>query len=217
MLTNMQKDDQKFTPRQKEILQVALHILAEEGTGALTMKRVAQHIGFTEAAVYRHFENKRSMLSALYSFVKEGLLERLSPILILDRPPEDRIKAFVNQSIDYLVTNKGVNLVLLAETIQRKDPALRKAMLVIFNTFKSMVQVLLQTGIASGQFRPGIDTEVYATCLAGMIQGALTRHVLESPGTKSFNILDSKELIAECFLGGVALRPSCERSFLDGK
>jgi AcrR family transcriptional regulator len=213
----MQKDDQKFTPRQKEILQVALHILAEEGTGALTMKRVAQHIGFTEAAVYRHFENKRSMLSALYSFVKEGLLERLSPILILDSPPEDRIKAFVNQSIDYLVTNKGVNLVLLAETIQRKDPVLRKAMLVIFNTFKSLVQVLLQTGIASGQFRPGIDTEVYATCLAGMIQGALTRHVLEIPGTKSFNIFDSKELIAECFLGGVALRPSCERSFLDGK
>ncbi len=203
MLTNMQTRDQNFTPRQRQILEQALHILAKGGSKALTMKRVAQGIGFTEAAIYRHFENKRSMLLALYSYVRQGLLEKLSPILVLDSPPADRIRVFVDETIDYLVANRGVNLILLAESIQHRDPELRSAMLSIFTSFKGLVEILLQVGIASGDFKSGIDTDVCATCLAGMILGSLTRYVLEGSKSYSFNISKAKLPIAECFLEGV--------------
>ena len=192
-----------FTPRQKEILAEALRILAEEGSKALTMKRVAQGIGFTEAAMYRHFENKRAMLFALYAFVRQKLLATLSPVLALDRPPPQRLEVFVDKTIDFLIANKGVNLILLAESIQHDDPELRRAMLAIFVGFKGLVETLLQAGITSGHFRKDIDTDICATCLAGMIQGSLTRYFLGAYAPEAFDLAGAKTSIIQCFLHGV--------------
>ncbi len=192
-----------FTTRQKEILTEALRILAEEGSNALTMKRVAQGIGFTEAAMYRHFENKRAMLLALYTFVRQNLLETLSPVLARDCPPPQRLGAFVEKTIDFLLANKGINLILLAESIQHKDPELRKAMLAIFMGFKALVETLLQAGITSGHFRKEIDTDICATCLVGMIQGSLTRYFLGGYNPEVFDLAQAKDSIIQCFLKGV--------------
>ncbi len=205
MLTNMACQQHTFTPRQKEILAEALRILAEEGSKALTMKRVARGVGFTEAAMYRHFENKRAMLFALYAFVRQNLLATLSPVLALDCPPPQRLEAFVEKAIDFLLANKGVNLILLAESIQHDDPELRKAMLAIFMGFKALVETLLQAGITSGHFRKDMDTDICATCLAGMIQGSLTRHVLGSRGPETFDLAGATTSIVQCFLTGVLL------------
>ncbi len=199
----MTPEQDTFTPRQKEILTEALRILAEEGSKALTMKRVAQGIGFTEAAMYRHFENKRAMLFALYAFVRQNLLERLSPVLALDCPPPQRLGAFVEKAIDFLLANKGVNLILLAESIHHKDPELRRAMLAIFMSFKALVETLLQAGITSGHFRKDLDTDICATCLAGMIQGSFTRYLLGGYDPKLFDLAQAKDSIIQCFLNGV--------------
>ena len=48
----------KRTKRQDEILDIALNLLADGGVKNLTMKRIAESIGVSEPAVYRHFKNK---------------------------------------------------------------------------------------------------------------------------------------------------------------
>jgi AcrR family transcriptional regulator len=167
-----------WTPRQREILATALEILAEEGSRALTMKRVAQYLHLTEAAIYRHFRNKKALLCALYGFVREQLLAQLAPILATDKPPPERLAFFIEGTIRTLHTHRGVNLILLAESIYQRDEELTEAMLAIFTGYKSLAETLLQAGKASGHFREDLNTDMSATCIAGMIQGVLTRHML---------------------------------------
>jgi len=174
----MEYASNRWTPRQREILATALQILAEEGSRALTMKRVAQCLHLTEAAIYRHFRNKKALLGALYGFVREQLLAQLAPILATDEPPPERLALFIEGTIRYLHTHRGVNLILLAESIYQRDEELTEAMLAIFTGYKSLAETLLQAGKASGHFRKDLNTDMSATCLAGMIQGVLTRHML---------------------------------------
>lgn len=48
--------------RQLEIINVSLDLIAEKGIQGLTIKNLAKKIGFSESAIYRHFENKNQIL-----------------------------------------------------------------------------------------------------------------------------------------------------------
>jgi len=197
----------KLTARQEKILTSALEIVAEEGSRALTMKRVAKAVGVTEAAIYRHFENKRHMLLALYGYVKELLLSELSPVLAQDMPPPERLALFVGTMLDYLSKHKGVNLILLAETIYHQDDELRKAMLDIFTGFRELAKTLIMAGMTSGHFRGDIDIDGFVTCLAGMMQSVLTKNMLEKGTAGKFDMESAKKAIPDCILKGLLPRP----------
>ncbi|GBE13491.1 nucleoid occlusion factor SlmA [bacterium BMS3Bbin14] len=197
----------KLTVRQEEILTAALEIVAAEGSRALTMKRVARAVGVTEAAIYRHFENKRHLLLALYGYVKELLLSELSPVLAEDRPAPERLALFVETMLDYLSKHKGINLILLAETIYHQDEELRKAMLDIFSSFRELAKTLIMAGMTSGDFRRDIDIDGFATSLAGMMQSVLTKNMLEKGAAGEFDVESAKKAIPDCILRGLLPRP----------
>ena len=44
-------------PRQLEIIEAAGQLVTEDGFAALTTKRLAERMHFTEAALYRHFNS----------------------------------------------------------------------------------------------------------------------------------------------------------------
>ncbi len=46
-------------------IDTAIKIVAERGIDALTLREVAQHIGVSRMAPYRHFENKSALLAAV--------------------------------------------------------------------------------------------------------------------------------------------------------
>ena len=191
-------NSRRLTDRQKDILSTALEIVANEGTRSLTMKRVAQALNVTEPAIYRHFESKRHLLLSLYSYVELLFLTGLRPIVSMDLPVKRRLYLFVENILNYLSEHKGVNLILLAETIYHKDEQLRKAMLSIFLGVKGLAAELLKEGIKTGDLRADILPDEYATCLVGMIQGVLTQHILEQDG--KLKVKKETETILDCFL-----------------
>lgn len=58
--------------RATEIVAAARRILEEEGSGALTMRRLAAEVGIQAPSLYKHFATKRAVEAAL---IEDGLLE----------------------------------------------------------------------------------------------------------------------------------------------
>lgn len=54
--------------RKKLIVDAACKILIRRGTEQLTLKAMAREVGFSEAAIYRHFKHKYEVLSLLPGF-----------------------------------------------------------------------------------------------------------------------------------------------------
>jgi len=191
----------ELTNRQEEILSTALDVIANEGTRALTMKRVAQELNVTEPAIYRHFQNKRHLLLSLYGYVKYLLIAELEPVLKRDLPVSERLSLFIQRLLAYLSKRKGVNLILLAETIYHQDEQLSKAMLSIFTGVGDLAASLLQEGADSGELRPDFEPHNYAICLLGMIQGFLTFYMLNS--AKKMDVTEATNTILKCFLDSI--------------
>ena len=50
--------------RREEIIDAALLILGEHGVDGMTMARIAEAVGITPGALYRHFDSRNAILAA---------------------------------------------------------------------------------------------------------------------------------------------------------
>ena len=55
----------EFSKRQTEIIKAAVQIVSINGIQALTTKSLAEYIGISEPALYRHFKNKSEIIRAM--------------------------------------------------------------------------------------------------------------------------------------------------------
>jgi len=58
--------------RRRQIAEAALSIIAQRGVAAVTTKRVAQMVGLTPSALYRHYEDKSAILDAVLDLLMES-------------------------------------------------------------------------------------------------------------------------------------------------
>jgi AcrR family transcriptional regulator len=50
---------------QQKIIEAARRILEDEGAAAVSMRRVAEAVGITPMAIYRHFANREALLKRI--------------------------------------------------------------------------------------------------------------------------------------------------------
>ena len=94
-----------LTSRQKEILSTTLNIIAMEGTKGLTLKKVAESLEITDAAIYKHFKNKRHLMICLYDYVNSLLISTLSPIIAENKSARKRLCLLIDKTIKGLATS----------------------------------------------------------------------------------------------------------------
>ncbi len=115
-----------LTPRQQEILSVAVELLRDEGLGGFTTRRLAERIGFSEAALYRHFANKEELLIALMGQLSEERL--LGPMRRLardgSRSPRERAERMYDHQLSTMLELDGVPMLFLAEALAAGDEGL---------------------------------------------------------------------------------------------
>jgi AcrR family transcriptional regulator len=80
---------ERWTERQKHILEAALEIVEADGVAGLSMRRIAGALGVDAAALYWHFRNKEELLSALSLFN----LERVELAMPASGPWRERCSA----------------------------------------------------------------------------------------------------------------------------
>src|SRR5512141_905832 len=59
--------------RQREIVAAVLALARERGPDAITTQAIADRIGVTQGAVFRHFQDKEAIWLAVFAWVRESL------------------------------------------------------------------------------------------------------------------------------------------------
>lgn len=114
------------TPRQEELLDVALDLAREVGLGGLTVRRLAESAGFTEAALYRHFPSKSALLQALMGRIESRYLPVMRGIAEdRARPATERLVEVVRFHVRTVLAIEGLPILLLAEAATTGDRELQ--------------------------------------------------------------------------------------------
>ena len=71
---------QEFTDRQIEIMEAATNRISKYGIQNLTIKTLAEDIGLSEPALYRHFKSKMKFYWACWNIFKKKWKNRIQSI-----------------------------------------------------------------------------------------------------------------------------------------
>ena len=190
--------------RQQQILEAAAKLIFKYGCEHLTVKRIAAAVGISEAAVYRHFTSKKSILSFL--------LHRLEEIIIREITPEsagpglvtiDAIAKVIGNHFSAIDLRKGFSFHVIAEIISIGDRKLNKQASQAIGKYISRLNELLADGVRDGAVRRDIDLDASATLLFALIQGLVNIWAMSGC---SFKLTEKYESLWRVYREAIAYR-----------
>ncbi|MBN1650254.1 MAG: TetR/AcrR family transcriptional regulator [Bacteroidales bacterium] len=157
------------TERQKEIVNAAMEIINANGIQGLTIKNMAQRIGITEPAIYRHFENKIDILIAVLDLFKENTERIFEVEIAAKKNAVDKIEHLFNCHISAFTKSPTLVSIVFSEEIFRNEA-------ILVDKIKEIIEKnhgILRAIISKGQVEDEIRTDLTANQLAIIIMGTL--------------------------------------------
>lgn len=164
-----------FTPRQIEIIEAATKLIGEKGIQNVTTKHLADEIGFSEPALYRHFKGKTQILVSVLEYFTSKMSDSLSPLLAKQTTGLNKIKQLVEYQFNLFTQNPAIIMVIFAETSFQYDKTLSATVNKLMNQKKQLAISIIEEGIKDGSIRNDINIDQ----LMSIILGSMRFNVLQ--------------------------------------
>ncbi len=154
--------------RQEQIINEAIKIINRKGYSGLSIRELAQNVGISEPAIYRHFHSKEEIiLGILDRLVRFG--EQIQQKLISISDPKEKIKQLVRTHLEFLEKNPQMTSVIFSEDIfEPRDIIKRKITTIVQSRLQTLGQ-LIDEARQAGEVAD-VPTEDLSTVILGYIR-----------------------------------------------
>ena len=164
--------------RRAATVEAVVDLAAEQNPSDITTTAIAQRMGLTQGALFRHFPTKDAILQAVMAWVTERLLARVDKAAEGTTSPVAALEAVFMTHIDFVSEHPGVPRMLFGE-LQRPGETLPKRMVqTLIQHYGELLHRLLEAGKAQGELDAGLDVDAAAVLFIGTIQGLVMQSLL---------------------------------------
>ena len=182
------------TTRKKQITESVMEVIASEGIQNLTMKKIADRIGISDAALYRHFNTKNDMLVYMVGQIEIGLISHIKEKAELREEPLDQLKEVLVQHLKYVENKPAIPTILFSEALHYEDHRLKNKIARLLNDYRNFIKSILDEATAQQQVRQNLDTQIAAEMVIGVIQSTV---IFWSLSDHSYSVAENSEKIWE--------------------
>ncbi|MDO8905748.1 TetR/AcrR family transcriptional regulator [Hydrogenophaga sp.] len=194
--------------RQAELVAAALALAADRNPADVTTAALAQAVGITQGAVFRHFETKEAIWLAVMDFVHQDLLARLHAAATAQAQPLAALRAVFMAHVEFVVEQPGVPRVIFQELQRPEDTPLKACVRRLMQTYRTLLNGLLQQAQAAQQLTPGTDLPAAAVLFIGSVQGLVMQSLLNGQ-VRSMRVL--APAVFDLFQQAIAAPPTRAR------
>lgn len=159
--------------RKQEIIQATMEIVAKEGIQKLTMARLAEQIGITDGALYKHFRSKKEIVLAMVAKTQASFLAFMNPQVELSDDPVEKLQNMLRLHLEFIEQHKGIPRILFSEAVHVGDNDVKRLMHSGVSNYLDLIRGILHRAIQTGHIRQDLDIDAAATAFLGLIQGSL--------------------------------------------
>lgn len=153
--------------RQGELTDAALHIIAAKGIASLSTRSLAEHVGLSSGAIFRHFASLDALLDAVVARV-ETVLESTYPPREL--PARERLERFVEARSTAVGSQLGILRLVVSEQFLLALPRGGSARLsACVQKTREFIVDCLREGQRTGELRKDIDAGALAVIVMGTV------------------------------------------------
>jgi TetR/AcrR family transcriptional regulator len=155
--------------RQHEIVLTVLALAQERGVEAITTQAIAEYMGLTQGAVFRHFPNKE----AIWSAVLDWLEARLGEVFRgeTDASPLDQVTRTFNAYMKLFAHYPAVPRLFFSDTFHHPYPRLHQRLQAMVRNCEGQLAKWLDQAAQLGEVNPSLPAPAAAKLLLSSIQG----------------------------------------------
>ena len=165
------------TSRKPEILQALAHMLEANPGGKITTAKLAQEVGLSEAALYRHFPSKAKMIEGLIEFTEETLFTRMNGIAKENRSHESKCHDILLLLLTFIERNPGFARLFVGDALQGETERLRARMRQLLDRIETQLRQLMRELVLETDPLPGNQPAVLAKVLMALAEGQIAQFV----------------------------------------
>ena len=161
--------------RRQQILEALARELETHPGARITTARLAEVVGVSEAALYRHFPSKAKMFEALIEFSEESVFGLANRILSEEHRATRRCEKILTMLLTFSERNPGITRVLLGEALVGEHERLRERVSQFFSRFETQLKQILREGEQVMEIGPHVNIAAIANLLMAVVEGRMSQ------------------------------------------
>lgn len=164
--------------RQEEIVRVAMDLAAKRGVESVTTQDMANAVGLTQGAIFRHFPTKDDIWLAAINWVRSRLISVVAAAAARGENPLASLENMFFAHVSFIDKHPAIPRMVFSDHLLRRDARLKLLIQEIMTGYEANISALLGQAKASGLARPDLDEGGAATLFIGMIQGLVLQSTI---------------------------------------
>lgn len=189
--------------RQEEIIKAAVELAGSQGVDGVTTQDMANAIGVTQGAIFRHFPTKDMIWLAVVHWVRGRLMSVVDMAANQGSDPLDSLERMFFAHLGFVDKVPAIPKLIFTDQLLKKNPRIKELIRSILADYEAKVTNLLTQAKEQHQIRADLDEHSAAVMFTGIIQGLVIRvSIIEA--RKS--LIAEGKLVFPIFLQGIAIR-----------
>lgn len=143
----------------------------------ITTARLAERVGVSEAALYRHFPSKAKMFDGLIGFIEETLFQRVALILQEQPGAEARSAHMLLLLLTFAERNPGISRLLTGDALAGETERLRARVAQLLDRYETQLRQVLREAELREGLRPVLPLPEAANLLMSVVDGRIGQFV----------------------------------------
>ncbi|TKB45472.1 nucleoid occlusion factor SlmA [Thalassotalea mangrovi] len=163
--------------RRQQILECLAHMLETSPGQRITTAKLAAEVGFSEAALYRHFPSKARMFEGLIEYIEESVFSRINMILSEQKETLTRCQHIMHVVLVFAERNPGMCRILAGDALVGENERLRVRVHQLFEKLETQFkQIIRERKLREGKAF-AINESALANILLAYCEGKINQYV----------------------------------------
>ncbi|GAB1343295.1 TetR/AcrR family transcriptional regulator [Gemmatimonas sp.] len=165
--------------RRASIVASVVELAATRNPAEISTTAIAQQLGLTQGALFKHFASKDALLVAVIQWVEQTLNDRLDAAELNAESPLQALERVFHAHVQFVTEFPGAPRIVFGE-LQRGGGSLpRQAVRTLQARYGGRIRRLLTAAQAQQQLAVDLDVGAATTLFVGSIQGLVVQALLQ--------------------------------------
>jgi len=187
----------------EKIIEVGAEIIVKEGLRKFTAKNIANRLGITDAALFKHFKSMDEIILEIINRYITRCLNAVDIALKEGKNTKEKLELVLKAHFEVLEETKGAVPVLCFEFSRSQNAKFFNILKEFLENYKCRLAEIIEQGQKEGFVREDINSEDTAMLFLGIIQAKVFAFVMAQ---KNGSIVEDPDLLISQLFYGILKR-----------
>lgn len=164
--------------RRQRTVEAVVSLSGTRNPSDITTAAIAEQMGVTQGALFRHFPSKDAIFEAVMTWVAERLLDRIERAAKRAPTPLAALDAMFMSHLSFVVDHPGVPRMMFGELQHPGQSPAKRVAQRLLERYAARLATTIDEGKAIGEIRADLDTRAAAVLFIGTIQGLVMQSMI---------------------------------------